>query len=86
MSPPGAAVGRVASDGYLPERAARGANALEVKKWLGHASVATTYDVYGHLLPDDVDDLATRMGQAVGAGAENVVPLVAAGTAAGIEG
>jgi integrase len=40
---------------------ASGANALEVKEWMGHASIATTYNVYGHLLPDNVDDLASRL-------------------------
>jgi hypothetical protein len=36
----------------------RGANALEVCRWLGHASITTTYNVYGHQLPDAVDELA----------------------------
>jgi integrase len=40
---------------------ASGANALEVKEWMGHASIATTYDVYGHLFEDNVDDLASRL-------------------------
>jgi hypothetical protein len=25
---------------------------LEVSRWLGHASIQTTVDTYGHLLPD----------------------------------
>ena len=41
---------------------ASGANALEIKEWMGHASISTTYDVYGHLLPTNVDDLASRLG------------------------
>jgi integrase len=40
---------------------ASGANALEVCRWMGHASISTTYDIYGHLLPDAVDDLAGRL-------------------------
>jgi integrase len=52
-----------------------GGNALEIKKWMGHASVKTTYDIYGHLFPDHVDDLAARLGQP--ANASNVVELPA---------
>lgn len=51
-----------------------GANALEVRDWMGHASIATTYNVYGHLLPDNVDDLASRLA----AGTSNVVPMLQA--------
>jgi integrase len=40
---------------------ASGANALEIKEWMGHASIQTTYDVYGHLFEDNVDDLASRL-------------------------
>jgi integrase len=40
---------------------ASGANALEVCRWMGHASISTTYDIYGHLLPDALDDLAGRL-------------------------
>ncbi len=54
---------------------ASGANALEVRDWMGHASIATTYDVYGHLLPTNVDDLASRLS----AGQTNVVPLAGKG-------
>jgi integrase len=42
---------------------ASGANALEVCRWMGHASISTTYDIYGHLMPDAVDDLAGRLAQ-----------------------
>jgi hypothetical protein len=28
---------------------------------MGHASITTTYDLYGHLMPDAVDDLASRL-------------------------
>jgi site-specific recombinase XerD len=48
-----------------------GANALEVCRWMGHASISTTYDLYGHLMPDAVDDLAARLA----VHATNVVPL-----------
>ncbi len=40
---------------------ASGANPLEIKEWMGHASIQTTYNVYGHLFPDNVDDLASRL-------------------------
>ena len=29
---------------------------------VGHASIQLTFDVYGHLLPDDLDTLARRLG------------------------
>lgn len=57
---------------------ASGANALEVKDWMGHASIQTTYDVYGHLLPTNVDDLASRLA----AGATNVVALMTSAASA----
>jgi integrase len=40
---------------------ASGANALEIKEWMGHASIQTTYNTYGHLFEDNVDDLASRL-------------------------
>lgn len=48
-----------------------GANPLEIKNWMGHASIQTTYDIYGHLFPDHVDDLASRLS----AGQTKVIPI-----------
>lgn len=40
---------------------ANGASALEVKETLGHANIATTYDIYGHLLRSEEDERRTRV-------------------------
>ena len=50
---------------------ASGANPLEVCRWMGHASIQTTFGLYGHLFPDYVDDLADRLGTQT----TNVLPL-----------
>ncbi|MDX8152763.1 AAA family ATPase [Patulibacter brassicae] len=42
---------------------AQGAHLLQVKEWLGHASVTTT-EQYAHLAPDRNADLAARLGVA----------------------
>jgi len=33
-----------------------------VQRILGHASIAITLDLYGHLYPDEMDTWATRLG------------------------
>jgi hypothetical protein len=43
---------------------ASGANVKAVHRMLGHASVATTLDVYSGLFDDDLGGLAERMGAA----------------------
>jgi integrase len=40
-----------------------GANPLEIKERMGHASIKTTYDVYGHLFPEAHDKLARTLEQ-----------------------
>ena len=40
---------------------ASGADGLQVMKWMGHASIRTTYNVYGHLLDDHIDDTVLRL-------------------------
>jgi integrase len=40
---------------------ASGADALQVKNWLGHSSIKTTYDTYGHLLPNNLDAVVSRL-------------------------
>lgn len=38
---------------YASQRIARGANAKELQKDMGHASIQVTYNIYGHLFPED---------------------------------
>lgn len=40
-----------------------GANALQVKRRMGHEDIRTTYNVYGHLFEDDEDALVERLDQ-----------------------
>jgi integrase len=40
-----------------------GANPLEIKERMGHASIKTTYDIYGHLFPGAHDGLARTLEQ-----------------------
>ncbi|WP_374010054.1 hypothetical protein [Leifsonia sp. LS-T14] len=39
-----------------------GANVKAVRRMLGHASAAITFDVYGHLFDDDLDAVFGRPG------------------------
>ena len=41
---------------------ASGANVKTVQAIIGHASAQLTLDVYGHLFPDDLDQVAVRLG------------------------
>lgn len=41
-----------------------GAHAKAVQAHLGHSSITVTMDVYGHLFPDDMDELAGRLDAA----------------------
>lgn len=40
---------------------AEGANALQVKRRMGHEDVRTTFNIYGHLFDDDEDALVERL-------------------------
>jgi integrase len=51
---------------------ASGANVKTVQSQLGHKTATMTLDQYGHLFPDDLDDVATRMDDLVSGGAQNV--------------
>jgi hypothetical protein len=44
---------------------ASGADVKVVQMMLGHKTATMTLDLYGHLLPDRLDDLAGRMDSAV---------------------
>ncbi len=51
---------------------ASGANVKTVQAQLGHKSATMTLDQYGHLFPDDVDDVADKMDDLVSGCAHNV--------------
>jgi integrase len=36
-----------------------------VQTQLGHSSISITYDIYGHLFPDRLDELARRLDQVI---------------------
>jgi integrase len=40
---------------------AEGANALQVKRRMGHEDIRTTFNIYGHLFDDDEDSLVDRL-------------------------
>jgi site-specific recombinase XerC len=44
---------------------ASGANIKIVQQMLGHKSATMTFDLYGHLFPDQLDEVAERVDQAV---------------------
>ena len=43
---------------------ARGANAKAIQQHLGHSSITVTFDVYGHLLPDEQERIAVVLDEA----------------------
>ncbi|WP_374198725.1 hypothetical protein [Mycobacterium sp. MYCO198283] len=49
---------------------ASGANVKTVQSQLGHKTATMTLDQYGHLFPDDLDDVADRMDDLVAGSAE----------------
>ena len=49
---------------------ASGANVKTVQAQLGHKTATMTLDQYGHLFPDDLDDVATKMDDLVAGPAE----------------
>src|ERR1035437_6689949 len=56
-----------AHDRYLPSIAA-GGNVKVVQQMLGHATGSMTLDLYGHLFPDQLDDVADRLGTGASTG------------------
>ncbi len=42
-----------------------GADPMLIQTQLGHASIAITYDVYGHLFPDRLDELADQLDRLI---------------------
>jgi integrase len=51
---------------------ASGANVKTVQSQLGHKTATMTLDQYGHLFPDDLDDVADKMDGLVSGCAQNV--------------
>ena len=51
---------------------ASGANVKTVQAQLGHKSATMTLDQYGHLFPDDLDDVADKMDDLVSGSGRNV--------------
>ena len=51
---------------------ATGANVKTVQSQLGHKTATMTLDQYGHLFPDDLDDVADKMDDLVSGCAQNV--------------
>jgi integrase len=49
----------------VPPWIAIGANLLQVSRWLGHSTVQSTADVYGHLCPDTNDRVINRLDHAL---------------------
>jgi integrase len=43
----------------------RGADPKLIQSQLGHSSISITYDVYGHLFPDRLDELAAELNQLI---------------------
>jgi integrase len=42
-----------------------GANVKVIQRLLGHATAAMTLDSYGHLMSDDLAEVATALGNAI---------------------
>lgn len=38
-----------------------GANPKAIQAFMGHSKIQTTFDIYGHLLPGDHDEVRERM-------------------------
>ena len=51
---------------------ASGANVKTVQAQLGHKTATMTLDQYGHLFPDDLDDVADKMDDLASGCAQNV--------------
>jgi hypothetical protein len=50
---------------------ASGANVKTVQAQLGHKTATMTLDQYGHLFPDELDDVANKMDDLVSGCAQN---------------
>ena len=50
---------------------AAGVNAKAITTYMGHASISTTFDLYGHLMPGNEDEAAALMEQYLASAAED---------------
>jgi integrase len=42
-----------------------GADPKLIQTQLGHSSISITYDIYGHLFPDRLDELAAKLDELI---------------------
>ena len=40
---------------------AAGVNAKALSRYMGHANISITFDTYGHLMPDNIDEAIGRI-------------------------
>ena len=69
LSPSSVAHAQTVLAGILDDRI--GANVKTVQAQLGHKTATMTLDQYGHLFPDDLDDVADKMDDLVSGCAQN---------------
>lgn len=43
----------------------QGADPKLIQSQLGHSSISITYDIYGHLFPDRLDELASQLDELI---------------------
>jgi hypothetical protein len=43
----------------------QGADPKLIQTQLGHSSISITYDIYGHLFPDRLDELASKFDELI---------------------
>lgn len=53
-----------------------GFTAEQLTEWIGHSSISTTYDRYGHLFPRKREAIADRMGEVLAAAEAEATPVV----------
>ena len=53
-----------------------GATPLDIQKQVGHQSISTTYNIYGHLFKDRNQDLAKRLDVVFSQGREGVLRVL----------
>lgn len=52
-----------------------GATAQQIKSWMGHGSITTTFDVYGHLLETDTTNVMEKFDTISNSVEADVIPL-----------
>ena len=59
---------------YASLMIAAGVNAKALSTFMGHANIAITYDLYGHLMPGSEDEAATLLDGYLARDATGVAP------------